>query len=79
MIRICSSGALHGNRPAGTSQNNPRIRAGYTFLGQFIDHDLTLDTTSVLEQQVDVEASRIKDGTITSYIYDPAMARLRKR
>ncbi|MCA3311125.1 MAG: peroxidase [Roseomonas sp.] len=43
--------------PADTSQNNPRIKAGYTFLGQFIDHDLTLDTTSVLEQQVDVEAT----------------------
>jgi hypothetical protein len=28
---------------------------------------------------VDEAVSRIKDGTITSYIYDPAMARLRKR
>jgi hypothetical protein len=44
--------------PSDTSQNNPRIRAGYTFLGQFIDHDLTLDATSVLEQQVDVGATK---------------------
>ena len=42
--------------PSDTSQNNPRIRAGYTFLGQFIDHDLTLDTTSILEQQNDPDA-----------------------
>jgi len=28
---------------------------------------------------VDEAVSRIKDGTITSYIYDPAIARLRKR
>ena len=47
-----------GNPPPNdTSQNNPRIKAGYTFLGQFIDHDLTLDTTSILERQVDVDGS----------------------
>jgi Animal haem peroxidase len=43
--------------PQDTSQNNRRIRAGYTFLGQFIDHDLTLDTTSILERQVDVDGT----------------------
>lgn len=43
--------------PAQLAQNNPRIRAGYTFLGQFIDHDLTLDVTSVLERQIDPEAT----------------------
>lgn len=42
--------------PPGTDQDNPRIRAGYTFLGQFIDHDLTLDVTSSLEQQIDPDA-----------------------
>lgn len=46
-----------GNPPPNdTTQNNPRIKAGYTFLGQFIDHDLTLDVTSSLEQQVDPDA-----------------------
>lgn len=44
--------------PTDTTQNNPRIKAGYTFLGQFIDHDLTLDTTSVLQQQIDVEGTK---------------------
>lgn len=52
-------GAMDGGNPApqDTAQNNDRIRAGYTFLGQFVDHDLTLDTTSILERQVDVDGS----------------------
>jgi hypothetical protein len=29
--------------------NNPEIPAGYTYLGQFIDHDLTLDATPLAE------------------------------
>ena len=37
---------------------NDGIPAGFTFLGQFIDHDLTLDTTSSLERQNDPEAIR---------------------
>ena len=44
--------------PSDTSQNNPRIKAGYTFLGQFLDHDVTFDPTSVLEQQIDPQATR---------------------
>jgi hypothetical protein len=35
---------------------NPRQTAGMTFLGQFIDHDITFDPTSSLERQVDPEA-----------------------
>jgi hypothetical protein len=44
----------------GTAPNpqrdNPRIPAGYTFLGQFLDHDITFDPTSSLEQQNDPNA-----------------------
>jgi hypothetical protein len=36
--------------------NNPEITAGFTFLGQFLDHDLTFDPTSSLERQNDPEA-----------------------
>lgn len=36
--------------------NNPDLSAGMTFLGQFLDHDLTFDPTSSLERQVDPEA-----------------------
>lgn len=35
--------------------NNPKLTAGITFLGQFLDHDLTFDPTSSLERQVDPE------------------------
>lgn len=31
------------------SSDNPNIPAGYTYLGQFIDHDITLDTTTLTE------------------------------
>ncbi len=45
--------ALFVNNP-----DNPSMSAGMTFLGQFLDHDLTLDITSSLEQQVDPELIR---------------------
>ncbi|HEU4452978.1 MAG TPA: heme peroxidase family protein [Longimicrobium sp.] len=41
--------------PSG-GDDNPRLAAGYTFLGQFIDHDITFDPTSSLEKQNDPEA-----------------------
>ena len=46
-----------GGPMSGAGDDNPRIKAGYTFLGQFIDHDLTLDATSSLEQQIDLAAT----------------------
>lgn len=43
--------------PNGTERpDNEDIPAGFVFLGQFIDHDITLDTTSSLERQNDPEA-----------------------
>ncbi len=36
--------------------DNPDIPAGYTFLGQFLDHDITLDTTPLDEQRRDPKA-----------------------
>ena len=41
---------LFANNP-----DNPDMTAGMTFLGQFLDHDMTLDITSSLEQQIDPE------------------------
>lgn len=43
--------ALNVNNP-----NNPTQTAGMTFLGQFIDHDITFDPTSSLERQADPES-----------------------
>lgn len=37
------------------NSNNPTMGAGMTFLGQFLDHDMTSDPTSSLERQVDPE------------------------
>ena len=35
---------------------NPTISAGYTYFGQFVDHDLTLDKTSMGEAEADPDA-----------------------
>ena len=44
--------ALRANNP---DSRNPEMTAGMTFLGQFVDHDMTFDPTSSLERQVDPE------------------------
>jgi hypothetical protein len=41
---------------AGVDTDNRTVPAGYTFMGQFIDHDITFDPTSSLEQENDPEA-----------------------
>lgn len=35
---------------------NVRLPAGYTYFGQFVDHDLTLDTSSIGESEADPDA-----------------------
>ncbi|HEX3127453.1 MAG TPA: heme peroxidase family protein [Thermoanaerobaculia bacterium] len=40
----------------GAGEDNPAMPAGFTFLGQFVDHDITFDPTSSLERQNDPEA-----------------------
>jgi hypothetical protein len=42
--------------PGSAEGNNARIPAGFTYLGQFIDHDLTLDLTSIGEKESDPAA-----------------------
>ena len=43
--------------PGGPANpDNPSIFAGFTFLGQFIDHDSSFDPTSSLERQNDPES-----------------------
>jgi Animal haem peroxidase len=49
-VQLIVTPALFANNP-----DNPDMTAGMTFLGQFLDHDMTLDITSSLEQQVDPE------------------------
>ncbi|MEI7057804.1 heme peroxidase family protein [Nocardioides sp. CCNWLW239] len=42
--------------PGDAAKDNPDIPAGYTYLGQFIDHDLTFDPVSNLTRQTDPDA-----------------------
>jgi hypothetical protein len=42
-------GKMDGGRTT-SGQESSRIHAGFTFLGQFIDHDLTLEATSTLDR-----------------------------
>ncbi|HEY9763903.1 MAG TPA: heme peroxidase family protein [Trichocoleus sp.] len=55
---LMEMGKAGGVMDPGNTNNpeNPSILAGFTFLGQFIDHDLTFDPTSSLERQSDPEA-----------------------
>ena len=40
-----------------TSHTGPHLFAGFTFIGQFIDHDITLDNTPLELQQADPDAT----------------------
>jgi hypothetical protein len=64
---------------------NPDIPAGYTYLGQFIDHDITFDPVSTLQRQndpdglVDYRTPRFDLDNVYGrgpadqpYLYDPA-------
>jgi Animal haem peroxidase len=40
-------------RRKGKSSQNPRVPAGFTYLGQFVDHDITFDPMSKLDEPND--------------------------
>ncbi|HEY0736429.1 MAG TPA: heme peroxidase family protein [Herpetosiphonaceae bacterium] len=62
---------------------SPRLFAGFTFFGQFIDHDITLDNTPLDQQQADPDArinfrtprydldSMYGKGLAETRLYDP--------
>lgn len=45
--------AMRDASPGDPGGDNPAIAAGYTYLGQFIDHDITLDLTPLEQQEAD--------------------------
>ena len=61
VLRDLSERMREAEAPAGwsgtpTGGDNARIPAGYTYLGQFVDHDITFDPTSSLQRQNDPDA-----------------------
>jgi hypothetical protein len=61
LLRLGDTGGIMDAKDQPRIENpnnpdNPDIPAGFTFLGQFIDHDITFDPTSSLEREVDPEA-----------------------
>jgi Animal haem peroxidase len=42
--------------PASPAGDNVKVPAGFTYLGQFVDHDLTLDLTAIGEKESDPTA-----------------------
>ncbi|MFC5142000.1 heme peroxidase family protein [Actinomycetospora rhizophila] len=52
-VRLVTEAEESVNNP-----DNPRLAAGFTFLGQFLDHDMTFDPTSSLARRQDPESIR---------------------
>ena len=48
--------AMKDADPGDPAGNNTRIPAGFTYLGQFVDHDITLDLTSFGDKESDPTA-----------------------
>ena len=45
--------AMIDTNPGDPTGNNPNIPAGFTYFGQFVDHDITLDLTSLGDKEKD--------------------------
>jgi hypothetical protein len=50
--------AMKDADPASADGDNANVPAGFTYLGQFVDHDITLDLTPLDEQEVDPLATQ---------------------
>src|SRR5437762_834710 len=53
---VAPAEARNASENQDDDEENQGISAGYTYLGQFIDHDLTFDPASSLQKQNDPEA-----------------------
>lgn len=65
--------------------DNPTVPAGFTYFGQFVDHDITLDITSLSDKQddpaeienfrtpgLDLDSVYGTGADVQPYLYDPA-------
>jgi hypothetical protein len=57
--------AMRDANPGDTAGNNTGIPAGFTYLGQFVDHDITLDLTSF--------GDKVSDPTAVENFRTPAL------
>jgi hypothetical protein len=48
--------AMRDANPDDTAGNNTKVPSGFTYLGQFVDHDITLDLTSFGDKEADPNA-----------------------
>ena len=48
--------AMKDADPGSDAGNNTKVPAGFTYLGQFVDHDITLDLTPIGEKEADPTA-----------------------
>jgi hypothetical protein len=48
--------AMKDPTPGDAAGNNTKVPAGFTYLGQFVDHDITLDLTSFGDKEADPNA-----------------------
>ena len=53
-----SSSAAKDENDAFNENPNPLLTSGFTFVGQFVDHDITFDTTPLDLQQSDPDATK---------------------
>ena len=73
---------IHRDNPVG---DNPTIPAGYTYFGQFVDHDITFDITSLTDKiddpreienfrtpGLDLDSVYGTGPSVQPYLYDPA-------
>lgn len=49
--------AMIDANPNSSADDNQNVPSGFTYLGQFVDHDITLDLTSISEKQEDPHAT----------------------
>ncbi len=50
--------AMKDPNPGDPAGNNQNVPAGFTYLGQFVDHDISLDLTSIAEKEEDPLATK---------------------
>ena len=54
---VGSGGATNNDNDAFNENPNPKLTSGFTFVGQFVDHDITFDTTTLSDQESDPDAT----------------------